>query len=408
MDVQSLFADRIGGRSFGTSNDIYKFEKIKRAKAAARADRPEVALLDFGVGEPDRMAPEPIRSALKAAVDDPANRGYADNGIPAFRQAAADYMRSFFGVTDLDPKTDINHCVGAKPALAMLPLCFVNPGDAVLTTVPGYPVLATHAAYVGGEVIKLPLRSENGFFPDLGAIEPAAARRAKLFYVNYPNNPTGTAPTEAFFDALIAFAEKHNILIVQDAAYATLIYDRPRLSILNRPGGKDAAIEIHSMSKSYNMTGWRLGFVAGSARVVKAFAEVKDNTDSGQFPAIQTAACAGIADVALSESIREHYATRLRKMVEVLRQVGFDAAMPGGTFFLYVPAPTGAGDTAFDSAEAASQFLIRSSSISTVPWDDAGAFLRFSATFESDGPEDDDRVLGELRQRLEGAALRFG
>ena len=408
MDVQSLYADRIGGASFGTSNEIYKFEKIKRAKAAARADRPNVELLDFGVGEPDRMAPEPIRSALKAAVDDPANRGYADNGIPAFRQAAADYMRAFFGVSDLDPETEINHCIGAKPALAMLPLCFVNPGDAVLTTVPGYPVIATYTSYVGGEVVKLPLRDENGFFPDLDAIDGDAARRAKLFYVNYPNNPTGTAPTAAFFDGLIAFAERHNMLIVQDAAYATLIYDRPRLSILSRPGGKDVALEIHSMSKSYNMTGWRLGFVAGSGRAVSAFAEVKDNTDSGQFPAIQTAACAGIADVALSESIRTHYEGRLRKMVEVLRGVGFDAAMPGGTFFLYVAAPTGAGDAAFQSAEEASQFLIRTCSISTVPWDDAGAFLRFSATFESGGPDDEDRVLGELKHRLEGAALRFG
>ncbi len=407
MDLQSLFADRIGGRQFGLSNEIYKFEKIKRAKAAARQAWPDVEILDFGVGEPDCMAPDVIRNALKKAVDDPANRGYADNGIREFNVAAAQYMNNLFGVSDLDPDTEINHCIGAKPALAMLPLCFINPGDVLLTTVPGYPVLATHTAYAGGEVVKLPLRKENGFFPDLVSIPADIAARAKLFYVNYPNNPTGTAPTEVFFDELIAFAQQHNILIVQDAAYATLIYGRDRLSIFNRPGGKETALEIHSMSKSYNMTGWRLGFVAGPAQAVKAFAEVKDNVDSGQFKAIQVAACAGIADVAISESIRTHYERRLNMIVAALKEVGFDAEMPGGTFFLYVAAPSGAGDRSFANAEEASQYLIRAASVSTVPWDDAGAFLRFSATFESGGQDDDARVVDELKRRLQVLRLRF-
>ena len=388
MDIQQLFAERIGGVKFGTGNEIYKFEKIKRAKAAARAARPNVELLDFGVGEPDQMAPAPIRKALKRAVDEPANRGYADNGIREFKVAAADYMSQFFGVSDLNPDTDICHSIGSKPALAMLPLCFINPGDVALVTVPGYPVLATHTRYLGGEVVKVPLRRENGFYPDLDKIEPAVAGRAKLFYVNYPNNPTGAAPSEEFFDKLIAFAQRHNILIVQDAAYATLVHGREPLSILSRPGGKDVALELHSMSKSYNMTGWRLGFVAGAPRLVQAYAEVKDNVDSGQFKAIQWAACAGIADKAL-------------------KAVGFKAKMPGGTFYLYVPAPKGAGLTAFTTAEDASQHLIREHSISTVPWDDAGPFLRFSATFESRDKADDDRVIAELAQRLSGAELRF-
>jgi len=403
MDIQKLLAERIGGETFGTSTEIYKFEKIKRAKAEARQRCPDVELLDFGVGEPDRMAPEPVREALKKAVDDPENRGYADNGIAAYKQAAADYMAEFLGVTDLDPETEINHSIGSKPALAMLPLCVVNPGDVALTTVPGYPVMATHTRYLGGEVVNVPLLKENGFLPDLASIPHEAASRAKLFYVNYPNNPTGAAATEEFFDELIAFANRHNILIVQDAAYATLCYDRQPLSILSRPGGKEAAIELHSMSKSYNMTGWRLGFVAGSARTVQAFAEVKDNTDSGQFKAIQIAACAGIADRTLSDAIREHYRERLRKMVAALCGVGFDAGMPGGTFYMYVAAPRGAGGVTFANAEEASQHLIREHLISTVPWDDAGAFLRFSATFESDGH--DDRVLAELTGRLSN--LRF-
>lgn len=407
MDIRKLYAERIGGARFGQGTAIYKFEKIKRAKAEALRLRPNMELLDFGVGEPDQIAPFPIREALKKAVDDPANRGYADNGIREFRVAACRYMEEFFGVKGLNPDTEVNHSIGSKSALAMLPLCFVNPGDVVLTTVPGYPVLATHAAYLGGQVVNVPLHRQNAYFPDLKAIEPSVLKRAKLFYVNYPNNPTGAAATEEFFDELIRFADRHNILIVQDAAYATLVYGRERLSILSRPGGREVAVELHSMSKSYNMTGWRLGFVAGPADVVRAFATVKDNTDSGQFKAIQIAACAGIADRQLSEAIRAHYEKRLRRMVEVLRRVGFDAEMPGGTFYLYVPAPRGAGSATFESAEDASQYLLREHSISTVPWDDVGAYLRFSATFESKGEADDRRVLNELERRLTEAKLRF-
>ncbi len=406
MNIQQLFAERIGGSTFGISNDIYKFEKIKRAKAAARQAYPEVELLDFGVGEPDRMAPPAIRRALKKAADNPANRGYADNGITEFKAAAAAYMQKFFNVS-LDPETEIVHSIGSKPALAMLPLCFINPGDIALVTSPGYPVLGTHTNYLGGVTVKVPLLAENNFLPDLKAIDPDAVRRAKLFYVNYPNNPTGAAATPEFFDSLIAFAQKHNLLIVQDAAYATLMYDRAPLSILSRPGGKDVAVELHSMSKSYNMTGWRLGFVAGAARAVQAYAEVKDNSDSGQFKAIQIAACAGIADRTLADRICKRYHRRLTKLVRCLQAAGFDARLPGGTFYLYVPAPKGAGAQTWNTAEEASQYLIREHLISTVPWDDAGPYLRFSATFESANDKDDNRVMEELGCRLAKAQLKF-
>ena len=407
MDLQKLFAERIGGAKFGTSTEIYKFEKIKRAKAQARASMPNMELLDFGVGEPDQMAPQPIRAALKAAVDVPANRGYADNGTEEFKVAACEYMRKFFGVSNLNPKTEINHSIGSKPALAMLPLCFINPGDVTIATVPGYPVIATHTRYLGGEVYKTPLLKSNGFYPDLSSIPAEICRKARLFYVNYPNNPTGAPATGEFFDRLIAFCDKHNILIVQDAAYATLSYESAPVSILSRPGGKETAVELHSMSKSYNMTGWRLGFVAGSERAVKAYAEVKDNVDSGQFKAIQAAACVGIADKALADSIKDHYEKRLRGMVSVLRKAGFDASMPGGTFYLYTAAPKSAGSIKFNSAEDASQHLIKEHLVSTVPWDDAGSFLRFSATFESAGPDDDQRVLNELSSRLSKAKLSW-
>jgi LL-diaminopimelate aminotransferase len=407
MNIQNCFAERIGGARFGTTNEIYKFEKIKRAKAAARAARPNVELLDFGVGEPDQIAPTPIRKALKKAVDDPANRGYADNGIGEFKVAAAEYLRTFFKVADINPETDIVHSIGSKPALAILPLCFINPGDVALVTVPGYPVLATHTRYLGGEVVRLPLLKENGFYPDLGLIPADKLARAKLLYVNYPNNPTGAPPSEEIFDRLIAFAQMNNVVLVQDAAYATLVYGREPLSILSRPGGREVALELHSMSKSYNMTGWRLGFVAGNSRLVQAYAEVKDNVDSGQFKAIQIAACAGIADRTLADRIKRHYERRLKKMVRALKAAGFKARMPGGTFYLYVPAPKSAGNIEFATAEEASQFLIRQYSVSTVPWDDAGHFLRFSATFESQGDKDDARVIDELSRRLTAAQLKF-
>lgn len=409
MNAQKLFAERIGGEGFGLGTEIYKFEKIKRAKRAAAAAHPGTEMLDFGVGEPDQIAPISIRRALKKAVDDPQNRGYADNGIACFKTAAAKYMADFFGVSDLDEATEINHTIGSKSALAMLPLCFVNPGDEVLVTVPGYPVLATHTRYLGGTVTKVPLERRRHFLPDLAALERRDLSRTKLFYVNYPNNPTGAAATPEFFDELIAFAQRHNILIVQDAAYATLTYGRNGpLSILSRPGGKEVAIELHSMSKSYNMTGWRLGFAAGGAPFVKALAEVKDNMDSGQFKAIQVAACAGIADRRSADRICAHYRRRLRRLVSVLKAAGFRARMPGGTFYLYVEAPKGTADgRSFATAEDASQFLITEHCISTVPWDDVGHFLRFSATFESAGPGDDARVLDELATRLAKARLVF-
>ncbi|MBC8205834.1 MAG: LL-diaminopimelate aminotransferase [Kiritimatiellaeota bacterium] len=406
MNVEKLFANRIGGEQFGKSTEIYKFEKIKRAKAKARAQNPDLEILDFGVGEPDQMAPAPIREALKVEVDKPENRGYADNGIPEFKQAAATYMKEFFGV-ELDVATEINHSIGTKPALAMLPLAFVNPGDVIFQTVPGYPVMATHTKYLGGEVVDIPLLEENAFLPDLGKIDPALADRCKLFYINYPNNPTGAVATDEFYDELIAFAQKHNILIVQDAPYATLVYDGERKSILQRPGAKECCLELHSMSKAYNMTGWRLAFFCGAERAVNALATIKDNCDSGQFKAIQHAACAGIDDESLAEGVRAHYEVRLRKMVDVLKRVGFNASMPGGTFYLYVKAPKGAGDVEFANAEEASLYLIENFGISTVPWDNTGPFVRFGAVFESAGDADDERVLNELAARLAKADLKF-
>ena len=352
------------------------------------------------------MSPEIVRETMKQSVDQMYNRGYADNGTDLFANAAAMYMKKFFNV-DVNASTQINHCLGIKSALSMLPLAFVNKGDLVFQTVPGYPVMATHARYLGGHVLDIPLLEENSFLPDLSAIDPDQAKKCKLFYINYPNNPTGAVATDKFYDELIAFAKKYNILIVQDAPYATLVYGESYRSILQRPGSMDCALELHSMSKAYNMTGWRLGFFCGAEWAVDALAYIKDNCDSGQFKAIQEAAAAVVSDVSVAKSICHHYEIRLRKMVKVLRAIGFEASMPGGTFYLYVKAPVGAGSTLFESAEEAALYLIETQGISTVPWDNTGAYLRFGAVFESTGDEDDDRVLQLLEERLQSADLRF-
>src|SRR5262245_39526777 len=245
---QSLFADRIGGANYGKDTKIYKFEKIKRAKRAALAAHPERKLLDFGIGENDDMAAPIVRDALKREVDRLENRGYADNGIQAYKDAAAGFMKKVFGVT-LDPNTEVNHAIGSKPALAMMPAVFINPGDVTLMTVPGYPVAGTHTAYYGGEVYKLPLLAENGFYPDLGSIPADIRRRAKLLVLNYPNSPTGQTATKDFYRRVIDFARTNEIIVAQDAAHILLSYDGPPLSFLQVEGAKDVGVEIHSMSK---------------------------------------------------------------------------------------------------------------------------------------------------------------
>src|SRR5262245_53547059 len=254
---QSLFAERIGGAGYGKSTKIYKFEKIKRAKRAALAAHPNRRLLDFGIGENDDMADPIVRDTLKVEVDRLENRGYADNGITAFKEAAAAFMHRVFGVR-LDPAAEVNHAIGSKPALAMLPACFINPGDVTLMTVPGYPVAGTHTAYYGGEVVKLPLYEENGFFPDLKSIPADLRRRAKLLVINYPNSPTGAVATRDFYRQVIDFAHTNQVVVVQDAAHILLSYDGPPLSFLQVEGAREVGVEVHSMSKGFNMIGWRM------------------------------------------------------------------------------------------------------------------------------------------------------
>ncbi|MBA4019912.1 MAG: aspartate aminotransferase [Pirellula sp.] len=397
---QSRFADRIGGPNYGKGTEIYKFEKIKRAKRKALADHPERTLIDFGIGENDEMAPESVRKVLAAEANKPENRGYADNGIAVYKEAAARFMQREFGVT-IDPVKEVNHCIGTKTALAMLPAAFINPGDVTLMTVPGYPVAGTHTKYYGGDVHRLPLLAKNNYFPDLETIPADVLARAKMLVICYPNSPTGKTATVDFYKRVIDFALKNKIVVVQDAAHIMLSYDAKPLSFLQVPSAKEVGVEVHSMSKGFHMIGWRMGFVAGHEKIVQAFADVKDNSDSGQFMAVQKAAAAALDDASIPNVVREKYRRRLKKLVDVLSRCGFECSMPGGTYFLYSPSPKGLADgTKFETGEAASQYLITQHSIVTVPWDDAGPHLRFSVTYEAADEAAEDALMRTTEERL--------
>ncbi len=407
--IQRLFAGRIGGNGFGKETVIYKFEKIKRAKRQALENNPGAELIDLGVGEPDWAADPAVVEVLRAEAGRPENRGYTDNGIDAFKVAAARYIEQVYGVVGIDPVNEINHGIGSKPILALLPLAFINPGDIAILTVPGYPVLGTMTEALGGEVVKLPLLEENSFYPDFNALTADQRRRTKLLYINYPNNPSGATATRAFYEKVVSFARENQIIVVADAAYAALTFDGEKpLSILSIPGAKEVSVEIHSHSKAFNMTGWRLAFIAGNELVVKGFAAVKDNNDSGQFAAIQKAGIYCLEHPEITARTAEKYSRRHDLLVAALQRVGFSARKPKGSFYLYVKIPKGtAGGRSFASAEEFSEFLITKSLISTVPWDDAGHYMRLSVTFVANDEAEERRIIGEVELRLGELKLVF-
>src|SRR5579859_2193397 len=337
--IQSLFAERIGGRQYGKSHEIYKFERIKRAKRAAIAAHPGAQIIDMGVGEPDEMAFPEVVDKLCEEARKPENRGYADNGDMVLKEAAVRYLETVFGVTGINAETEVLHSIGSKAALSILPAVLINPGDYVLMTIPGYPVFGTHAKYYGGLVHQLPLTEENLFLPDLDSIPKEVLAKAKVLVLNYPNNPTGASATPEFFEKAVAFARRNQLVIIHDAAYAALVFEGKPLSLLATAGAKEVGIELHSASKTFNMTGWRCGFVAGNELLVKAYGDVKDNTDSGQFLAIQHAAAYCFDHPEITEKIAAKYSRRMSGLVEVLRGAGFNARKPRGSFFLYVASP---------------------------------------------------------------------
>lgn len=410
--IQNLFAERIGGKNYGKSNAIYKFEKIKRTRLAVIAANPNAEIIDMGIGEPDEMAFPEVVAKLHEEAQKPENRGYADNRDDVLKIAAARYMEKVCGVPGIDPKTEVIHSMGSKSALAIIVATFINPGDYVLMTTPGYPVFGTHAKFFGGHVHNLPISEENNFLPDLESIPADVLQKAKVLVVNYPNNPTGASATPEFFAKVVAFAKKYGIIVLSDAAYAALVFEGKPLSFLATPGAKDVGVELHSVSKGFNMTGWRCGFVTGNPLIVKAYGDMKDNTDSGQFLAIQHAAAYCFDHPEITEKIAAKYSRRMDALVATLKSAGFNARKPKGSFFLYVKAPKAAVQkdgtrVEFKAAEDATQWLLSNLFISTVPWDDVGASLRFSVTFLAKSEADEKRVLAEIARRLGEAKFEF-
>jgi LL-diaminopimelate aminotransferase len=410
--IQNLFAERIGGRQYGKSQAIYKFEKIKRAKRAALAAHPGSEIIDMGVGEPDEMAFPQVVDRLYTEARRPENRGYADNGDAVLKEAAARYLERVCGVKGINPETEVIHSIGSKSALSILPAALINPGEYALMTTPGYPIFGTHAKYYGGLVHNLPLTEAHDFLPDLDSIPSAILKKSKVLVLNYPNNPTGASATAEFFAKVVEFAKRNGLVVIHDAAYAALVFEGRPLSFLATPGAKEVGVELHSASKSFNMTGWRCGFVAGNELLVKAYGDVKDNSDSGQFLAIQHATAFGLEHPEITEQIAAKYSRRMDALVQVLSKAGFKAAKPKGSFFLYVKAPKAAvtstgGRKEFESAEAVAQWLITEKLISSVPWDDAGAYLRFSVTFVARDKADEGRIIAEIAKRLGDARFEF-
>lgn len=324
----------------------YLFAEIDRKKnEAIRAGKD---VINLGVGDPDMPTPEPIVRSLQKHVENPAFHRYAlDQGAPEFRKAVAEWFSKRYGV-QLDPETEVLALIGSKEGIAHLPLGVVNPGDVVLVPDPAYPVYATFSGFAGAEVHRLPLLPDNGFLPDLDAVHERLWERCKLIYLNYPNNPTAALAPEEFYRRLVELAHRYQFIIAQDAAYAEVYYDEPPLSILQIPGAREVAIEFHSFSKTFNMTGWRLAFAVGSADVVGALAQVKANCDSGVFTAIQFA---GIDALSLYDQlvppIRDTYKQRRDALVKGLRDLGWQVQAPGATFYVWVPVPDGTSSTEF-------------------------------------------------------------
>jgi len=330
----------------------YLFMEIDRKKRAALAAGKDV--IDLGVADPDQPTPGFIVERMQRAVADPKNHRYPfDEGVPQFRQEAAAWFARRFGV-ELDWKTELITLIGSKEGLAHLPLGVVNPGDYVLVPQPGYPVYLSAAIFAGGTPFIMDLTEENNWLPDLDRIPPDVCRRASLMYINYPNNPTGAVAPMTFFERAVAFARQHEILIAHDAAYSEIYYDRPPASILQVPGARDVAVEFHSLSKTFNMTGWRLGFVVGNADAIAALAKVKSNVDSGQFNAVQWAgaeAYRGIdhPDVRVMLDI---YRERRDILVDGLARLDLRVRRPQASFYVWAACPP-----EYDSMSFASRLL---------------------------------------------------
>ena len=325
----------------------YLFIEIDKKKKAALAAG--VDLVDLGVGDPDRPTPAPLLAALSRAAANPAYHQYPlGAGLPEFRKAAADWVEHRFGVK-VEPATQVLALIGTKEGIGHLPLAFVNPGDRVLCPDPGYPVYHAGTVFCGGVPVRMPLLSQNDFLPDFGKIPAAQLKRARLMWLNYPNNPTAATAPLSFFAEAVRFCRKHGLILAHDMAYSEIYYDGARPpSIFEAPGAKDVAIEFHSLSKTYNMTGWRVGFAVARPELIAALAAVKGNLDSGVVSAIQAMAIEAFrAPAEMTDSIRRLYQARRDLFVPGLQALGFDVRLPKASFYVWVKVPKGKKSAAF-------------------------------------------------------------
>lgn len=330
----------------------YLFAEVDRKKRELIAKGKDV--IDLGVGDPDLPTPSFIIDALNEGARDPKNHRYAlDAGMPVFRETISKWFQNRFGVK-LDPAKEILPLIGSKEGIAHMPLAVINPGDISLIPDPGYPPYRSGTLFAGGVPYLMPLLESNEFLPDLGAIPEDVLKKAKLLYINYPNNPTSAIATKEFFKEAVDFAYKHDLLIVQDAAYCEVGFDGYQApSILEVEGAKEISIEFHSLSKTFNMTGWRVGFAAGSAEAVGLLGKVKSNCDSGIFQAIQLAGKAALekGEEAHKELLKI-YQKRRDILVSGLQKLGFNIKPAKATFYVWIPVPPG-----YTSAELALKFL---------------------------------------------------
>lgn len=325
----------------------YLFAEIDKKIEEARTRG--VDIINLGIGDPDLPTPALIVKAMQAAVEDPATHNYPPyQGTGDFLSAVAQWMQSRFNVT-VDPKTEALSLIGSKEGLAHTILAYIDPGDVVLCPSPGYPVYHNYTLLCGGEPYTLPLKAENGFLPEFDSIPDDVAKRTKLLFLNYPNNPTGAVASEALIREAVDFCKRYDILLCHDNAYSEMTFDGYKApSFLGVPGAKDVCIEYFSLSKMYNMTGWRVGFAVGNPQAIKTLGIVKNNTDSGVFKAVQRAAVAGLDhSEELTKDLNTIYAHRRDIFVAGLNRLGWQFPLNVATFYLWIPVPVGMSSVDF-------------------------------------------------------------
>jgi LL-diaminopimelate aminotransferase len=360
----------------------YPFARIDEIKAEQIARGVDV--IDLTIGDPDLPTPEGIVAAMKAAVENPEHHRYPSYvGMLSLREAIAAWYLQRFQV-ELDPKTEVIILIGSKEGIAHVPLAFIDPGDYGLVPDPGYPVYRTSVLFAGGTPYSLPLTKENHYLPELEKIPETIARQAKLLFLNYPNNPTAAVATKAYYEEVVRFCRTHNIIVCHDAPYSEIYYDDLKpASFLEVPGAKELAIEFHSLSKTFNMTGWRLGFAVGNAEIIAGLGKVKTNIDSGAFHAVQEAGIAAFQqNLAVTETFRRIYQERRDLLVAGLTKMGLQAEPPLATFYVWVPVPAG-----YTSMEFTARLLDQTGVLAT-PGNGFGAcgegYVRFSLTAPSE------------------------